>query len=103
MARGRFFFLANSMAAKKNAAKKPRRKPRQSARTVELAPPPPQGGAQLPLGAHPGNTGGKKGRSGRKPDAFVAAMEDALNEDGAPFIRDLMAGRAMLVMKKGKE
>lgn len=24
----------------------------------------------LPVGNHPGNTGGKKGRSGRKPDAF---------------------------------
>jgi hypothetical protein len=24
----------------------------------------------LPVGAHPGNTGGKKGRSGRPPDAF---------------------------------
>jgi hypothetical protein len=25
---------------------------------------------RLPVGAHPGNTGGKKGRSGRKPDEF---------------------------------
>lgn len=24
----------------------------------------------MPVGAHPGNTGGKKGRSGRKPNAF---------------------------------
>lgn len=35
-----------------------------------LAPAPPQGGARLPLGAHPKNTGGKKGRSGRPPLAF---------------------------------
>ncbi|MGD0991738.1 MAG: hypothetical protein ABR998_04650 [Gemmatimonadales bacterium] len=35
-----------------------------------LAPAPPQGGARLPLGAHPANTGGKKGRSGRPPAAF---------------------------------
>jgi hypothetical protein len=28
----------------------------------------PRNGATIPLGAHPGNTGGKKGRSGRKPD-----------------------------------
>lgn len=27
-------------------------------------------GNVIPLGAHPGNTGGKKGRSGRKPQAF---------------------------------
>lgn len=30
----------------------------------------PVNGAQIPLGNHPGNTGGKPGRSGRKPDAF---------------------------------
>lgn len=39
-------------------------------KTGDLAPPSPSGGARLPLGAHPGNTGGKKGRSGRKPEAF---------------------------------
>lgn len=27
-------------------------------------------GNEIPLGAHPGNTGGKKGRSGRRPDAI---------------------------------
>ena len=31
----------------------------------------PVNGAEVPLGAHPRNTGGKKGRSGRKPIAFV--------------------------------
>ena len=31
----------------------------------------PRSGAECPVGAHPGNTGGKKGRSGRKPDAFI--------------------------------
>jgi hypothetical protein len=30
----------------------------------------PRSGAEVPTGAHPGNTGGKKGRSGRKPFAF---------------------------------
>jgi len=30
----------------------------------------PNGKGRLPLGAHPWNTGGKKGRSGRKPNAF---------------------------------
>lgn len=44
--------------------------PAKTASKTALAPPPPQGGAQLPLGAHPGNTGGKKGRSGRKPAPF---------------------------------
>lgn len=36
----------------------------------KTAPPPRHGGARLPLGNHPGNTGGKKGRSGRHPDVF---------------------------------
>lgn len=31
----------------------------------------PKNGAVIPLGAHPGNTGGKKGRSGRKPSTFA--------------------------------
>lgn len=30
----------------------------------------PRSGAEIPLGAHPGNTGGKPGRSGRPPKAF---------------------------------
>lgn len=30
----------------------------------------PLNGAEIPLGAHIGNTGGKKGRSGRPPKAF---------------------------------
>ena len=37
---------------------------------TKTARPSPKNGNRLPLGAHPGNTGGKKGRSGRKPDAF---------------------------------
>lgn len=40
-----------------------------------LAPQPRHGGARLPLGAHPGNTGGKKGRSGRKSDEFKAMCQ----------------------------
>jgi hypothetical protein len=59
----------------------------------------PLNGAEIPLGAHPGNTGGKKGRSGRrsqklslflaelreKPD-FHAAIEDAaLNPESKNF------------------
>ncbi len=36
----------------------------------KTARPSPRNGNVLPVGAHPGNTGGKKGRSGRKPEAF---------------------------------
>lgn len=55
----------------------------------KTAPLPPNGGARLPLGNHPGNTGGKKGRSGRKPEAFTRflarlrrdpALHDALKQ-----------------------
>jgi sarcosine oxidase gamma subunit len=41
---------------------------------VKTAKPSPINGNRLPVGAHPGNTGGKKGRSGRKPDEFKAMM-----------------------------
>lgn len=37
---------------------------------VKTGTPSPRSGYALPVGAHPGNTGGKKGRSGRKPDEF---------------------------------
>jgi hypothetical protein len=37
---------------------------------IKTAKPSPRNGNALPLGNHPGNTGGKKGRSGRKPNAF---------------------------------
>ena len=47
---------------------------------TKFAKPSPRNGNRLPLGNQPGNTGGKKGRSGRKPKAFlercVAATED---------------------------
>ena len=40
----------------------------------KTARPPSKGGAVLPLGAHAGNTGGKPGRSGRRPlDVTTAA------------------------------
>jgi hypothetical protein len=37
----------------------------------KTAKPSPRSGVRLPLGAHPGNTGGKKGRSGRRPQNVV--------------------------------
>ncbi len=41
---------------------------------IKSAKPSPRSGVALPLGAHPGNTGGKPGRSGRPPDAFKAFL-----------------------------
>lgn len=37
---------------------------------IKTARPSGRNGNVLPLGNHPGNTGGKKGRSGRRPQAF---------------------------------
>lgn len=36
----------------------------------------PLNGAEIPLGAHPGNTGGKKGRSGRPPSELRRLMRE---------------------------
>lgn len=41
-------------------------RPKTAAKTARS----PKNGAEIPLGAHPGNTGGKPGRSGRPPDEF---------------------------------
>lgn len=38
-------------------------------------------GAEIPLGNHPGNTGGKKGRSGRKPDAWRLELQAMVSSD----------------------
>jgi hypothetical protein len=43
------------------------------------ATPSPLTGVALPVGAHPQNTGGKKGRSGRKPDAFKALCRELVS------------------------
>jgi len=37
---------------------------------IKTAKPSGRSGVSLPVGAHPGNTGGKKGRSGKKPNSF---------------------------------
>jgi len=50
---------------------------------TKTARPSPINGQRLPVGAHPGNTGGKKGRSGRKPDEFKAMMRALVSHDGA--------------------
>lgn len=43
----------------------------------------PRNGAEIPLGNHPGNTGGKKGRSGRKPDWIKAFCDNLLADPKA--------------------
>ena len=43
----------------------------------------PRSGAEVPTGNHSGNTGGKKGRSGRKPDAFKQFLRDSLDSEKA--------------------
>lgn len=40
----------------------------------------PRSGATVPTGAHPKNTGGKKGRSGRKPLPFKELCKDILED-----------------------
>lgn len=59
----------------------------------KLARPSPRNGVQLPVGAHPGNTGGKAGRSGRKPDAFREALADIRDAQGIKVLTDILAGR----------
>jgi hypothetical protein len=51
----------------------------------------PRNGAECPTGAHPGNTGGKKGRSGRKPNDFVAWCARIATD---PAVWDAMLARA---------
>lgn len=56
------------------------------------APPSPRNGNRLPIGAHPGNTGGKRKRSGRKPDAFRRALEDIRDEKGIGVLEQVLDG-----------
>jgi hypothetical protein len=49
-------------------------------------------GQEIPLGAHPKNTGGKKGRSGRKPKAFVEWCKSVLENE---TVRRVAEARAM--------
>lgn len=48
---------------------------------TKTAPAPKHGGFRLPLGNHPGNTGGKKGRSGRPPVKKFAEFLAELRDD----------------------
>lgn len=47
---------------------------------AKTAKPSPKSGFALPVGNHPGNTGGKKGRSGRKTEAFKAFCQNLLSD-----------------------
>lgn len=60
-----------------------RKAPRERAQEWDRRQPAPRGGRgfQLPAGAHPQNTGGKKGRSGRKPDAWKDICEGLATSD----------------------
>ena len=44
---------------------------------------PGKSGYRLPVGAHPGNTGGKPGRSGRPPNEFKAMCADLVSSPEA--------------------
>jgi len=70
------------MATKKKTAKKKtvKRKTAKKTAKVELAPPSPINGQRLQMG-NPGNSGGKKGRSGRKPMAWKALCKDILEDE----------------------
>lgn len=50
----------------------------------------PRSGVRLPVGAHPGNTGGKKGRSGRKPIEFVTECARLADDVALPKIADYL-------------
>ena len=67
------------MATKRKRAKKAIKKTGTKTGTMIS----PKSGAVCPTGAHPGNTGGKKGRSGRKPDAYKQFMRDVVNSPTA--------------------
>ena len=70
------------------SAKKPRS---QKAKTAKS----PINGAEIPLGAHPGNTGGKPGRSGRPP-SVVRDVCSLRFEERVPLLANIADGTAPL-------
>lgn len=58
----------------------------------------PLNGAQIPLGAHPDNTGGKPGRSGRPPNELREAFRSVL-PDGIDFIHQVIRGEATITLR----
>lgn len=47
----------------------------------------------MEAGAHPKNTGGKPGRSGRPPSEFKKKLEQIRDEQGLPVLEAILRGR----------
>lgn len=68
---------------------------------TQTARPSPKNGNRLPLGAHPGNTGGKKGRSGPKSLDFYVQCQGAVDNHVLPKVIAVVKERSP-VGKKGQ-
>lgn len=55
----------------------------------------PLNGAEIPLGSHARNTGGKPGRSGRPPNKLRELLRGTL-DDGVSLVHDVILGRATI-------
>ena len=69
--------------------------------TAKLAPPSPRNGNRLPMGAHPKNTGGKKGRSGPKALDFYLQCRGASDAFMLPKAIEVVKTRSPIT-KTGK-
>lgn len=58
----------------------------------------PLSGSTIPTGAHPANTGGKAGRSGRPPGALREAMREVLDTGGVDLLRAVISGAAEVTL-----
>ena len=52
----------------------------------------PLNGARTPTGRHAANSGGKPGRSGRKPDEFKRRLETVRDEKALPVLEEILGG-----------
>jgi hypothetical protein len=82
------------MPARRKTAKKTAKKA-----SAKHAKPSPRNGVSLPVGAHPGNTGGKAGRSGRKPDEFKEALAAVRDTAAMPFLVEILGGEVRYVLR----
>lgn len=92
---------ASKQRSKQRKAAPPTKKPVTAAVEGEqkFAPPSPRTGYRLPVGAHPGNTGGKKGRSGRKPDEFRRALEEVRDVKGMNVLTQILDGEVTYTLR----
>ena len=62
----------------------------------------PINGAKIPLGAHPGNTGGKKGSSGRLRRVVREKLTQIMDQHGVPALTDILTAPrdTMMVCEK---